>query len=315
MNTTRKSVPPSLKTTILYKSAFTCCVCREKGEPVEIHHIDQNPSNNAENNLVVLCKNCHDEAHTKHSLSQNLTPERLKKFKKKWEEEVKKRASYAMLPGNNLDQAMWTFINHQKLPLLFKKNRIKFRNHLFEELKSQKIMTEEGILNFQNNEVKKSDYVTIYDHFRWDIAQKIHYVYMYAIDDLILKYAPIELGAIWTKKEIKNLIKPGAICYCMRGFIFKKGPVENGIANREAFASSKNIVIRFIASTFHMYGVSSYTNTFLGSSFIAALLLIKNIFKEQKKLILDATPLALGAGFIGDYYNTPYPLKYTWAKR
>ena len=82
----RKKIPDKLQDSLLYKSANTCCVCRDIKKGCHIHHIDENASNsNQENNLIVLCTGCHDEAHTKHQLSQNLTPSRLLSFKKAWE--------------------------------------------------------------------------------------------------------------------------------------------------------------------------------------------------------------------------------------
>jgi hypothetical protein len=39
----------------------TCCRCRTPGRPIQIHHIDGDPANNAEENLAVLCLDCHDD--------------------------------------------------------------------------------------------------------------------------------------------------------------------------------------------------------------------------------------------------------------
>jgi len=37
----------------------TCCICHEQRHPVEKHHINGDPSDNAWDNLAVTCRNCH----------------------------------------------------------------------------------------------------------------------------------------------------------------------------------------------------------------------------------------------------------------
>ncbi len=50
---------------VLYDSDRTCCVCNERGKAVQIHHIDENPSNNEINNLAVVCFQWHEETQIK----------------------------------------------------------------------------------------------------------------------------------------------------------------------------------------------------------------------------------------------------------
>ena len=46
---------------------WTCSKCGKSCEDdhssLTVHHIDSNKKNNARNNLVVLCKECHNEIH------------------------------------------------------------------------------------------------------------------------------------------------------------------------------------------------------------------------------------------------------------
>ena len=75
----------------MYKSRNTCCICRDSTKSIVVHHIEEwNVSkNNSEENLVVLCVDDHDKAHTKKELSKNLTSDLIKSSKIKWEKEVK----------------------------------------------------------------------------------------------------------------------------------------------------------------------------------------------------------------------------------
>ena len=86
----RPPIPDEIIDSLLYKSRRTCCVCRETERSIIIHHIIEwsESKSNEESNLVVLCLLHHDEAHSKKELSQNLTPERIKAAKTKWENEV-----------------------------------------------------------------------------------------------------------------------------------------------------------------------------------------------------------------------------------
>ena len=76
----------------MFESRSTCCICREVNEPVIIHHIVpwEESKNNSEENLVVLCLNHHDLAHSKKQLSTNLTSDRIVAAKRQWLDEVKK---------------------------------------------------------------------------------------------------------------------------------------------------------------------------------------------------------------------------------
>ncbi|MDX2303543.1 MAG: HNH endonuclease signature motif containing protein [Microscillaceae bacterium] len=99
LSSSRPAIPDEIVDNLLYKSRRTCCICREKEKSVIIHHlIEWNKSkSHLEENLVILCLHHHDEAHTKRELSLNLTPERIKVAKKKWETEVEKHDKELLL--------------------------------------------------------------------------------------------------------------------------------------------------------------------------------------------------------------------------
>lgn len=310
---TRKAFPIKLENEVLYKSARTCCVCRIPRKPVEIHHIDQDPSNNVYENLVSICRNCHDEAHTTHTMSKNLTPARLKDAKEKWEKEVAERSSSAMTAKSNLSQAVWTFLNHQRLPHVMKAFGVTFEPSMHSFLLSRGAIDPIGIpiLKAKNS---SNSLVTIYDRLEFDDSHRLHYLYSEAIDDLIEKSNPIELGAIWTRTEIKSLVSPGDICFCMRGFRFKRGEIHDQEEDRIVYAKAKGIEVRLMANTRHMFGSSALYDSFAGHRFAAILMMVKNVAIEDGVLVIRATPLAMGAGFVPSEYKSPYPLKYGWAQ-
>lgn len=57
----RTSVPDDVSAEVMFQHDRTCCVCRDPGRSVQIHHIDEDPNNHAIGNLAVLCLEHHQE--------------------------------------------------------------------------------------------------------------------------------------------------------------------------------------------------------------------------------------------------------------
>jgi hypothetical protein len=76
-------VPEPLQTKLLCDSMHRCNVCREAG--VIIHHIVriEEGGRSEEENLMVLCLNHHNDAHSTSVLSKRLRPEHLLEYKRR----------------------------------------------------------------------------------------------------------------------------------------------------------------------------------------------------------------------------------------
>lgn len=61
----RKNIEPNERFNILFSYDFKCqwCGIILTNKTYQIHHIDLNPSNNKNNNLICLCKKCHKKFH------------------------------------------------------------------------------------------------------------------------------------------------------------------------------------------------------------------------------------------------------------
>lgn len=82
----RKKIPKKVEAAILVKSKRRCCVCFFlKGDDAvkkgQIAHLDGDPSNCAEENLVFLCFGHHDEYDSQSSQSKGLTEEEVKHYR------------------------------------------------------------------------------------------------------------------------------------------------------------------------------------------------------------------------------------------
>jgi hypothetical protein len=63
----------------------TCCICHVPRLPVEKHHINGDPADNAWDNLAVLCRNCHGLVTAKSNLGSNYGAGEVLRYKLLWE--------------------------------------------------------------------------------------------------------------------------------------------------------------------------------------------------------------------------------------
>jgi hypothetical protein len=84
----RKLIPKDIETHVLLASARRCALCygfngsleRKRGQ---LAHIDRNPSNPAEDNVVYLCMEHHDEYDSRTSQAKGITEAELREYKAK----------------------------------------------------------------------------------------------------------------------------------------------------------------------------------------------------------------------------------------
>lgn len=91
----RVSIPDDIATEILFLSDRTCCVCNVRGKQVQIHHVDENPSNNNLDNLSVLCFECHDQTMIKGGFGRKLDAKQIIKYRTDWHDRVQNRKAKA----------------------------------------------------------------------------------------------------------------------------------------------------------------------------------------------------------------------------
>ena len=91
----RIKIPGDTASEILFLSDRTCCVCNVRGKHVQIHHIDENPSNNDIKNLSILCLECHNDTMIKGGFGRKLDAHQVIKYQTEWIERVRKRKEKA----------------------------------------------------------------------------------------------------------------------------------------------------------------------------------------------------------------------------
>jgi hypothetical protein len=96
----RIPIPKETAADVLIAHDRTCCVCQERGKRVQIHHIDDNPSNNDPSNLAVLCFECHNETQIKGGFARSLDDNQVRKYRDEWVQrvaDIKKKADEILL--------------------------------------------------------------------------------------------------------------------------------------------------------------------------------------------------------------------------
>ena len=84
MKKNRIPIPKSIAAEVLFLSDRTCCVCNDRGKNVQIHHIDENPSNNEKSNLAILCFDCHNETMVKGGFGRALETNQVILYRDEW---------------------------------------------------------------------------------------------------------------------------------------------------------------------------------------------------------------------------------------
>lgn len=90
---------------LLYEADRTCCICGIPGRRTQIHHIDEDPSNNDPPNLAVICFECHDQTQLRGGFGRRLDAAQVRRFKQEWATRVAERraeADRAVLPPRAL---------------------------------------------------------------------------------------------------------------------------------------------------------------------------------------------------------------------
>jgi hypothetical protein len=79
----------------MFASDGTCCVCRERGLAVQLHHIDDDPANHDPANLAVLCLQDHNRTQLRGGFGKKLLAADVRTYRDDWVERVRARRDRA----------------------------------------------------------------------------------------------------------------------------------------------------------------------------------------------------------------------------
>lgn len=303
----KESRPPIPRDTIiklLYESRRTCCICRDHTKSVIIHHIEEwhKTKSHDENNLVVLCLQHHDEAHSVKTLSINLNPPQIKYFKTRWCEEVNKLDARTIL-GLKKEHSRWDYVNINRLFELFLDMDIDYYDiKSFTSLRKLNIIDENGIPT-SREEWKTNDKPTW--HY-CDFGAGIYLGhYLREITERVISDFPlIDLTNNLSITFIKSIVKAGSIITAQLGFYFadidKFEHVNNALRRqlRKAYYKGNSIRIEFQFDASECTSSSGRFDALTGHNVAVPILFVRSLREDNdKNLIISCSCLAIGTWF------------------
>jgi len=81
----RPPVPEPVAVQVLVDNQHTCCICQLPNLHVQLHHIDEDKTNNSPANLAVVCGNCHSRVTGNEGFGRKFSHSEVAEFKRRWE--------------------------------------------------------------------------------------------------------------------------------------------------------------------------------------------------------------------------------------
>lgn len=79
----------------MFQHDWTCCICRDRGRSVQVHHIDEDPRNHATDNLAVLCLEDHDNTQIRGGFGKRFKAADVRIHRDDWVRRVNDRRNKA----------------------------------------------------------------------------------------------------------------------------------------------------------------------------------------------------------------------------
>ena len=303
----RPPIDPEVVVELLYRCGRQCCVCRKPRQPIIIHHIApwKESKDHGIDNLVVLCLHCHDEAHTKRDLSQNLTPELIRCLKKKWESEVHNKNFRSLIEPNpcSLTGAIWDYFNHKRLLDLANNLQLDLSEFFasgFNEVPLFPIQADSPETSSLNQDQRNARYL-YFEAFnprtikRYNFFQQILY-------EILSRIEFVDLTSNWTKSSINSIVKQKTLITCTGPFRFKWLHPRNAVGQgqiREGYRRKGGIKIQFKIDGWESTSASAHASHLSGTWVSTSILLTRNVIRDRDRdlLIINCTCLAIGTGF------------------
>lgn len=289
----RPPIPQDILFRVLHKSRWTCCVCRNSPKPIVVHHIDpwSNSRDHSENNLVVVCHDCHDAAHTTKSLSQNLNSEILKQAKKTWELEVTGLDQRALQTTSITHGRCWYYFNHLRVIALATENGVDPRKiNSYMLLKAQKYIDVAGHPVSQNDEK-----INLYNY-----GGGMH-VYHYMedlINTLLGKIDVINVSDYLEPIQIRALARPMDLIFVQGAHYFSSLTTsDKGQGQiRKGHRQVGSVRVEYVFDAWEATSASAWAVWLSGRQSAGSLCHVKSVDNEDGITVVKCTVLAIAFG-------------------
>ncbi|WP_163576437.1 HNH endonuclease signature motif containing protein [Halomonas faecis] len=298
----RPPIPEETLLRVLYRSRRTCCVCRDPKKSVVVHHIDEWASsrNHSESNLIVLCLDHHDLAHTRKELSQGLSRSELITSKENWETDVTKLDAKAILAlKNSRDFSRWDWVNIQRVFELAIDRSIACTNtKITGYLRSRGYLDGNGFLSSTDNWAQHNP------NGFWftDISDGMYISwYLSNIVDQVLESTPVIdiTSFIPYKSELKSVLSEGDYFVAQLPFYFSD--IDNNERGktqmRRSYYRGYGVRIEYTFDAWLCLSSSARYDAMTGRKVKTVFGLVRSITDEDGELLISVSCLAAGTAF------------------
>lgn len=298
----RPPIPESTLINLLWHNRRTCCVCRKQHKSIIVHHIEEwsVSRDHSIENLAVLCLDCHDLAHTKKSLSQNLNPKELREYKNRWEMIVRKNDIQTLFNLKTARSfARWDWINCRRVFELFEKLGFTIGDlGEFNNLKEDGFIDDRG---FITNDLKWNIDKSRRFYFL-DFGGAFHIAsYLGSILDIVLENTPvIDITPILNKRnDLRALVEMGSFISIQAPFYFST--IEGGLNDvdevKKAYYRGYNLRVEFTFQPWYCTSSSAKFGAMTGRHVQTVFGFVRDISTYDDELIISLSCLGAGTGF------------------
>lgn len=288
----RPPIPSDTLTKLLFDNRYQCCVCRNPTKPFIVHHIQEwSVSYNHDiSNLVVLCLEHHDKAHSKSSLSQNLDATALASAKEKWEDEVKRLDARSVIDAMSRDYAHWAFINEMRLFELAGEHRVEI-----DKLSNFRRAKADGIVDGRGNPLPTRT-ATFYKYEGPAILTR--YAFMKELLHEVIEGLPfINLSDHLDKGVIIPSVLEGDFIICQGRHSFKPlSDLKKGIGQDcRGTRRANDVEISFVFDRWGATSSSSRADWLAGTKSATSLIQVRNVCREDGLVKITGTVIAIAS--------------------
>lgn len=298
----RPPIPGKTLSKLLFDNRYQCCICRDPSKPFIVHHIDEwsNSRSHDIDNLVVLCLDHHEKAHSKSTLSQNLDQKSLKEFKCRWENDVKVLDARSVIDALSGEYAHWAFINEMRLFELADEHGIELKSLAgFSRAKCDGIIDNRGHpLPVKTN--------TFYKYQGPNILAR--YAFMKNLLEEVIEQIPvINISDHLDKGIIFPSIFEGDFIITQGSHVFTPlTDVKKGIGQDcRCIRRANSVEISFVFDRWAAASSSSKNDWLVGTKAAASLVQVRDIKREDGIVKLTGTVIAI-ASFVRSLKTRSY---------
>lgn len=299
----RPAIPLNTVRQILFKNRYVCCVCREPGNPIILHHIDpwHKSKSHADSNLAVLCLNHHNAAHSTSSLSLNLTGDKIKDSKSRWESEVETLDSrYIVSIASMSEYGRWDFINHTRLFEIARSCGIDHRQNSYFGLALSL-----GLIDNSGQLLAPEEYGQDSGSMFWRYAGP-HIIQMYAymaevVNMTIEGLAILNLSDHMDSTFIRMILEPDRLIAFQGHHTFKNITKSNSYQGpgqiRQARRSANNVTFQYTFDSWECTSSSSKADHMFNGSSCMSIARVRSLEDVDGGVLVRCSALVAGTGF------------------